>query len=119
MSFKSIDPMNNTGQMLDLIAKRQKVIGSNLANMDTPGYVRKDLDFSKHLGTSGTPFETTLSAKYGSTGFGGEEGEETGGAINPADELLELQKNSLLYTMATRRMSNIITEMKTVINVGK
>ena len=39
--------------------------------------------------------------------------------INPADELTEMQKNSILYTMATRRMSNIITQMKTVINVGK
>ena len=33
--------------------------------------------------------------------------------------LIEIQNNSLLYTMAARRMSNIITEMKTVINVGK
>ena len=39
--------------------------------------------------------------------------------IDPANELMEIQQNSLLYTMATRRMSNIITEMKTVINVGK
>ena len=39
--------------------------------------------------------------------------------INPADELTAMQKNSILYTMATRRMSNIITQMKTVINVGK
>ena len=37
----------------------------------------------------------------------------------PADELTAMQKNSILYTMATRRMSNIITQMKTVINVGK
>ena len=36
-----------------------------------------------------------------------------------AEELAEIQKNALMYTMATRRMSNIITEMKTVINVGK
>ena len=39
--------------------------------------------------------------------------------INPANELTEMQKNSILYTMATRRMSNIITQMRTVINVGK
>ena len=36
-----------------------------------------------------------------------------------AEELAEIQKNSIMYTMATRRMSSIITEMKTVINVGK
>ena len=40
-------------------------------------------------------------------------------ALDIAEELAELQKNSLMYTMATRRMSNIITQMKTVINVGK
>lgn len=40
-------------------------------------------------------------------------------AVNPAEELVKMQNNSLLYTVATRRMSNIITQMKTVINVGK
>ena len=39
--------------------------------------------------------------------------------IDIAEELAEIQKNSLMYTMAARRMTNIITEMKTVINVGK
>jgi flagellar basal body rod protein FlgB len=39
--------------------------------------------------------------------------------VNAANELLQIQENSILYSMATRRMSNIITEMKTVINVGK
>ena len=39
--------------------------------------------------------------------------------IDVAKDLSEIQKNSLMYTMATRRMSNIITQMKTVINVGK
>ena len=33
--------------------------------------------------------------------------------------LLQMQENAILYSMATRRMSNIVTEMKTVINVGK
>ncbi|MFA7659082.1 MAG: flagellar basal body protein [Candidatus Gastranaerophilaceae bacterium] len=119
MSFQPIDPMNSTGMMLNLISKKQKAIGENLANMDTPGYVRKDVDFSKCMGTmGGGNLETRLSAQFGSSGPGVIE-EQGGGAINPADELMELQKNSLLYTMATRRMSNIITEMKTVINVGK
>ncbi|MEE0895020.1 MAG: hypothetical protein U0M28_03565 [Bacteroidales bacterium] len=39
--------------------------------------------------------------------------------VNAANELLQLQENSILYSMATRRMTNIVTEMKTVINVGK
>jgi len=68
----------------------------------------------------GSSFETTLSAKYGSSASGfGDVQERTGESVNPANELIELQRNSLMYSMATRRMSSIITEMKTVINVGK
>lgn len=117
MTFDSIDSIKSTGNMLDLIAKRQKVIGENLANMDTPGYVRKDINFSQYLGSTDNSLETKLSAKFGSP-IPVEE-LKNAGPINPANELLELQKNSLLYTMATRRMSSVINEMKTVINVGK
>ena len=30
-----------------------------------------------------------------------------------------MQKNSIIYAVAARQMSNTITEIKTVINVGK
>jgi flagellar basal-body rod protein FlgB len=115
-SIDSIDPMKSTGVLMDLIAKKQKAIGENLANLDTPGYERKDVDFGQYLGTMGSSLETKLSSKYGAAPVFDKTSQEE---INPANELMALQKNSLLYTMATRRMSNIITEMKTVINVGK
>ncbi len=116
MSFKIVDPMNSTSAMLDLISQKQKIIGENLANLDTPGYTRKDLDFGQYLTDSNTLLESKLVSKLGPSPVFEQKSHEE---INPADELMELQKNSLLYTMATRRMSNIITEMKTVINVGK
>lgn len=117
MDFQPIDPMQSTSQILDLIAKKQKIVGENLSNMDTPGYVRKDLDFNQYLSSSaGSPLETKLSSMLGSSKF---EEESKGGVINPVNEIVQLQRNSVLYTMATRRMSSIINEMKTVINVGK
>lgn len=116
MSIRSFDPMNSTGSILDLIAKRQKVIGENLANIDTPGYQRKDLNFAQYLDDNSSPLEARVTEKFGTPPVYETTSNEL---INPADELMELQKNSLLYTMATRRMSNVITEMKTVINVGK
>lgn len=116
MSIRSLDPMDSTGSILNLIAKKQKIIGENLANMDTPGYQRKDLNFGQYLADNSSTLEARVTERFGSPPvFEGSRDE----LINPADELMELQKNSLLYTMATRRMSNIITEMKTVINVGK
>ena len=116
MTFTPLDTIGKTNVMLDLISSRQNALGSNLANVDTPGYVRKDVDFGQYLGSMNSPLETKLSNALGPSGIIEEKSKEQ---INPASELMELQKNSLLYSMATRRMSNIITQMRTVINVGK
>ncbi len=112
-------PMNSIGKvslMMDLISERQRALGANLANVDTPGYVKQDIDFGQYLGSMNSPLETKLSQKLGPSAVTSDRLE---GPVNPAEELLKIQENSLLYTMATRRMGNIITEMKTVINVGK
>jgi flagellar basal-body rod protein FlgB len=116
MSFTSLDSLGKTSLMMDLISQRQRALGTNVANVDTPGYVRRDIDFSQYLGSMNSPLETKLSTKLGPSGILEEREKEE---IDIAQELSEMQKNSLLYTMATRRMSNIITEMKTVVNVGK
>lgn len=115
--FKSFNIMNDATNMLGLIAKRQQALGDNLANVDTPGYVRKDVDFSQHLnGSVGGDLESKMSSRFGSAPvFEEREGEQ----VNSANEIVELQKNSVLYSMATRQMSSIITQMKTAINVGK
>lgn len=114
--YTPVDSTNKINLMLDLIAQRQRALGSNIANVDTPNYVRKDIDFQTYLGTMNSPLETKLSTTLGPSGIIEERENER---VDIANELNEMQKNSLLYTMATRRMSSIITEMKTVINVGK
>ena len=114
--YTSMGSIGKVNLMMDLIAQRQRAIGSNIANVDTPGYVRRDINFQTYLGSMNSPLETKLSEKLGPSGIIEDREYEE---INPAQELIQLQENSLLYSMATRRMSNIITEMKTVINVGK
>lgn len=116
MTFTSLDSLGKTTLMMDLISQRQRALGSNIANVDTPGYVRRDIDFSQYLGSMNSPIETKLSTALGPSGMIEDRREEE---IDIARELSEIQKNSLMYTMATRRMSNIITQMKTVVNVGK
>ena len=116
MTFTALDSMGKTNLMLDLISQKQRALGSNVATVDTPGYVRRNVDFSQYLGSMNSPIETKLSTALGPSGVIEDRREQE---IDIAEELAEMQKNSLMYTMATRRMSNIITEMKTVINVGK
>lgn len=111
----SSSPIGKTLGALDLIAERHKALSSNLANMDTPNYRRKDVSFAQYLGASANPLETALSMKLGPSPVTVETSNQK---VNPATELSEIQKNSILFTIASRRMTSIITEMKTVINVG-
>jgi flagellar basal body rod protein FlgB len=116
MTFTGLDSMGKATLMMDLISQRQRALGSNIANMDTPRYVRRDIDFSQYLGSMNSPIETKLSTALGPSGIMEDRQRQE---IDVAEELSELQKNSLMYTMATRRMTNVITMMKTAINVGK
>ena len=34
---------------MDLLAARQKLVAANIANIDTPGYTSKDIDFQSEL----------------------------------------------------------------------
>ncbi len=43
------DAMDFNGQALVLRAERQRLIASNIANADTPGYVARDMDFAQAL----------------------------------------------------------------------
>lgn len=114
--YTPFDSMGKVSLMMDLIAQKQRALGSNIANVDTPNYIRQDIDFGQYLSTMNSPLETKLSEKLGPSAVTTLRGEEP---VNAANELIAVQENSILYSMAARRMSNIITEMKTVINVGK
>ena len=43
------DNLDFQGQALSLRSERQRLIASNIANADTPGYVARDMDFAQAL----------------------------------------------------------------------
>ena len=43
------DSLNFQTQALTLRAERQRLLASNIANADTPGYVARDMDFARAL----------------------------------------------------------------------
>ncbi len=114
MSYLPNNPIQKAQLMLDLIASRQEAIAGNVANMDTPNYVRKDVEFSQYLNTMNSSLETRLSQKLGPSGVI-EAREKT---LSIEDELAIAQKNSMIYSVAAKQLSSVVTEMKTAINVG-
>ena len=45
-----LDPLSNQlDQYMTLVSVRQKLVASNVANADTPGYKTQDIDFESEL----------------------------------------------------------------------
>jgi flagellar basal-body rod protein FlgB len=116
MDFSAFPTMQNLSKMLNGISERQKVISNNMANAQTPGYTAKEVSFSQVLEKLDSPFETRLSQKMGST----QPLEmSTGQPVNLQHELIEMQHNLLFYSMATRRLSTMVTLLKTASQIGR
>ncbi len=103
---------------LDLRAARHRVLVSNIANQDTPGYRAKDINFqeelSKRLGRfkRGVTLINThvrhipMNAPGGGTirvveRDGGIEGLDKNN-VSVEREMIELSENSIMYNIATR-----------------
>ena len=71
------DSLDFQGQALQLRSERQRLIASNIANADTPGYIARDMDFAKTLkaATGALPAAGALSTSHaGHLGIGGAAG---------------------------------------------
>jgi len=114
-------PFNLTGiidqnkRILDIAGAKQKALSENLANINTPGYVRQDIKFENYLGGMNKPLETDLSREMGAVSLP----EQDGGKVNMMEELIAMQKNSLFYTLATRRISIVAKNIKAAIQLGR
>lgn len=107
--------------VLEAISLKQKVAAQNVANASTPGYTAKSVDFSQVLSAraADTPFETSLSAKFGQPGGTDLMIQSTGEPVNLQHEMVELQRNSLMFGLATRRLSTILSALRTASQIGR
>lgn len=112
--FTPNNSLDRCNLMLDLAAHRQRALAGNISNIDTPGYIRKDVDFSQYLGSMNSPLETKLSEKLGPSAVI----QDQQGGVDSVYELSELHKNSVTYRTAIKRINATLTELKTVISVG-
>ena len=109
MSYTSLDALGKTNLMLDLISQKQRALGSNVANVDTPGYVRRDVDFSQYLGSMNSPLETKLSTKLGPSAIVDDRERQE---IDIAEEFAEIQKNSnILNSLSQQVISEKVTRL--------
>jgi flagellar basal-body rod protein FlgB len=77
------DTLDFHGQALALRSERQRLLASNIANADTPGYVARDMNFAQALrqATGSAPAARTLATS--------QPGHMAGGASGAAGSALE------------------------------
>lgn len=97
---------------MDTLSLRQKLVSSNIANADTPGYKTQDLDFQKAFqsaldGGTAQPVEVSgLATK------------NDGNNVDLDREARLLAENALRFGVATTIMKGQFTQIKEAIKEG-
>jgi flagellar basal body rod protein FlgB len=110
--------INSISRIISSLSANQKITAHNVANAQTPGYVRQVPSFSDTLGNMNNPFETTLSAKMGSL-MPQTLARQTGKPVDLSEEFLLMQKYFLDYSVVTRRASSIFNNLRRASQIGR
>lgn len=102
---------------LNVRALNQKVIASNISNVDTPGYKEKTIDFSteleRQIGQSGEVVVRVVDKPS----EGNERLDEN--SVNLEDQVMKMTENSLYYDALVQTISKKFSMIKYVIGEGK
>lgn len=104
---------NNLEQYMNLLSMRQKVVASNIANADTPGYKTKDLNFQ-------ADFQAALA---GNSPQAAEVPRlpvrNDGNNVDLDREARLLAENALRFNIASNLMRTQLQAVKSAIQEGK
>ena len=103
---------NNLQTYMDLVSMRQKLVASNIANADTPGYKTQDLDFQASFQTmldGGAPKQTPIA---------GLATKNDGNNVDLDREARLLAENSMRFNVASTLMKSSIQQVKEAIKEG-
>lgn len=97
---------------MDLLSARQKLVASNIANADTPGYHTQDIDFqSEFLNAAGGPPRTVRVS--------GLQVKNDGNDVSLDRESRLLAENALRFQLASNFLRSEIRSVRSAIQEGK
>ncbi len=102
-------------RMLDITSFRQKILASNIANADTPGYKAKDISFQKELDKAAEGKNDGYEIYEPVTTMPNKDGND----VNLDIEMAKVAENTLIYNTAAQLMSMKLRMAKDVIKGGR
>lgn len=101
---------NQIERYLDLLSARQKLVASNIANIDTPGYKAKDIDFQFEF-QSFSPVPNVVDTP-------GLVVKSDGNNVSLDREARLLAENALRFNVAATLMRNQLKTVESAIKEG-
>ena len=99
-------------QYMNLVSARQKLVSSNIANADTPGYQTKDIDFSAELANQMSGSQPNVIE------VSGLKNKNDGNNMDMDREARLLAENALRFSVASNLAHSEISTLRTAINEG-
>jgi flagellar basal-body rod protein FlgB len=97
---------------LDLLSARQKLVASNIANADTPGYHTQDIDFQSEFRNAATGTPNVLEVA-------GLAMKNDGNNVSLDRESRLLAENALRFNAATGLLRSQISSVRAAIKEGQ
>jgi flagellar basal-body rod protein FlgB len=98
---------------MNLLSARQKLVASNIANVDTPGYKTKDVDFQAELADQfGSLNPTAVEVS-------GLKTKNDGNNVDMDRESRMLSENALRFAVATNLARSELSTLRSAIEEGK
>ena len=108
-----LDPLaGKLEHYMDLLSARQKLVASNIANADTPGYKTRDIDFQSEF-QSAAGFGPQVTEARGLTV------RNDGNNVSIDRESRLLAENDLRFSIASSLLRDQIRTVKEAIEEGK
>lgn len=103
---------SNLEHYMNLVSARQKLVASNLANADTPGYKTQDIDFK-------TEFQSQVDSEPSTINVAGLASKNDGNNVNVDREARLLAENALRFSIASSLVRGQISQIRAAIQDGK
>jgi flagellar basal-body rod protein FlgB len=104
---------NSIERYMDLLSARQKVVASNIANADTPGYKTRDINFQSEFQS------LTSGAQPGVVEVSNLAVKNDGNNVDLDREARLLAENAMRFSLASNLMRSQIRIVKEAIQEGK
>ncbi|OGV68993.1 MAG: flagellar basal-body rod protein FlgB [Lentisphaerae bacterium RIFOXYB12_FULL_65_16] len=108
-------------QMMDLAMQRQRLIAQNLANVNTPGYIRHDIEFHETLAklvAAGDDSSAAAAVRPTVVEDTTDKMRDDGNNIIPGREMSEMMQNGVFYNLLSKAFNTRLNILRSAMRSG-